>query len=69
MAIFSSFAGNATQPISRTYNDAAQRMEMYCGPTFVNQSAAPLKGAASGPVVPYTGTLSLLILAFIYLFV
>jgi hypothetical protein len=66
MAIFSSFTGNATQPISRTYNDAAQHMEMYCGPTFVNQSASPLKGAASAPIVPFTGTLSLLIMAVVY---
>jgi hypothetical protein len=66
MAIFSSFAGNTTQPISRTYSDAAQQMEIGCGPTFVNQSATPLKAAASGPAVPFTGTMYLLITLFFY---
>ncbi|KAF2816334.1 uncharacterized protein BDZ99DRAFT_376295 [Mytilinidion resinicola] len=48
MAIFSSFAGNTTQPISQTYGDAAQQIDVGCGPTFVNQTAAPLKGGAGG---------------------
>lgn len=46
MAIFSSFAGNTTQPISQTYGDAAQQIDIGCGPTFVNGTAAPLKGGA-----------------------
>ena len=66
MSIFSSFAGNTTQPISRTYSNAAQQLEINCGPTFVNQSATPLKAAASGPVVPLTGTMYILITFFFY---
>jgi hypothetical protein len=46
MAIFSAFAGNSTQPLSQTYDNAAQQIGLGCGPTFVNQTAAPLKGGA-----------------------
>ncbi|KAF2205914.1 hypothetical protein GQ43DRAFT_361348 [Delitschia confertaspora ATCC 74209] len=69
MAIFSSFAGNTTQPISRTYSDAAQHIDMICGPTFVNKTATPLKaGAPSGRAadMPVTGTVTLLTMLVLY---
>lgn len=68
MAIFSSFAANSTQPISKTYSSAANTISMYCGTAFVNVTAAPLKGAASTSSAAFTPSISLLIMFFLYLF-
>ncbi|KAF2751693.1 hypothetical protein M011DRAFT_393389 [Sporormia fimetaria CBS 119925] len=68
MAIFSSFAGNTTQPISKTYNDAAQQVAIVCGTGFVNQTAAPLKGLAPVTSVPFTPSLALILMLVLYLF-
>lgn len=68
LAIFSSFAGNSTQPISKTYNQAAQQIQISCGTGFVNQTAVPLKGAASATTASLTPTITLFVMLFIYLF-
>ncbi|KAF2110056.1 hypothetical protein BDV96DRAFT_501636 [Lophiotrema nucula] len=68
MAIFSSFGGNATQPISKTYNTAAQQINTYCGPNFVNGSATPLKGVASTTTASFTSTIALFIMLFVLFF-
>lgn len=68
MAIFSSFAGNSTQPVSQTYNGAAQQVGIACGTNFVNQTATPLKAAASMSAVPLTSTFSLVLMLLLYLF-
>lgn len=68
MAIFSSFAGNTTQPISQTYNGAAQQISIGCGANFVNQTATPLKGAGASASVSVTPTLSLLLILLLFLF-
>lgn len=61
MAIFSHYASNATQPISKTYTSAAQQLSISCGSTFVNVTAAPLKGAAAPTSsVTITPTMTLL---------
>lgn len=52
MSIFNKAAANATQPISKTYVDAARMIDLTCGPTFVNSTLpAPLTndGSASAP--------------------
>ncbi|KAF2741429.1 hypothetical protein EJ04DRAFT_530458 [Polyplosphaeria fusca] len=68
MAIFSAFGGNSTQPISQTYDGAAQQIDMYCGPTFVNKTATPLKGTASGISVSLTPSITLFIMLLVYFF-
>ncbi|KAF2192774.1 hypothetical protein K469DRAFT_554380 [Zopfia rhizophila CBS 207.26] len=68
MAIFSSFGSNSTQPVSQTYNGAAQQIDLYCGPTFVNKTATPLKGAAPGTTVSLTPTITLFIMLLLYFF-
>ncbi|ORY08729.1 hypothetical protein BCR34DRAFT_488301 [Clohesyomyces aquaticus] len=68
MAIFSSFAGNQTQPISKTYNAAAQQIDLGCGPTFINKTAVPLKGAASSTTPSFAPTITLFIMIFFYFF-
>ncbi|KAF2270873.1 hypothetical protein CC78DRAFT_450350 [Lojkania enalia] len=68
MAIFSSFGGNSTQPISQTYNGAAAQIDMGCGPTFVNKTATPLKGAAPGNDVSFIPTITLFVMLFLYFF-
>lgn len=68
MAIFSSFAANATQPISKTYSTAAQQIDISCGAKFVNVTAAPLKGAASTTTASLTSTITLFVMLFFYLF-
>lgn len=35
---FASYASNASQPISQTYAGAASDVDMFCGPTFVEQN-------------------------------
>lgn len=67
MAIFSSFAGNSTQPISKTYDGAAGQIAISCGPNFVNRTATPLKGAAGpGPSASLTPTLTLITMLLVY---
>ncbi|OAG10746.1 uncharacterized protein CC84DRAFT_1214043 [Paraphaeosphaeria sporulosa] len=68
MAIFSQFAANSTQPVSKTYSSAADTISMYCGTAFVNVTAAPLKGAASTSTVAFTPSISLFIMLFFFLF-
>jgi hypothetical protein len=68
MAIFSSFAGNSTQPISQTYNQAAQQVGIACGTGFVNQTATPLKGAASTTSTSTTPLFTLLFMLLLYVF-
>jgi hypothetical protein len=68
MAIFSAFGGNMTQPMSKTYNDAAAQIQTYCGTNFVNQTATPLKGAASATTAHLTPTITILLMVLMYLF-
>jgi TctA family transporter len=68
MAIFASFGGNLTQPISKTYNTAAQQINTYCGPGFVNGTATPLKGAASATTTALTPMFTLFIMLLVFLF-
>lgn len=50
MDIFNKAAANETQPISKTYVDAARMIDLTCGPTFVNATLpAPLTGDGSAP--------------------
>ncbi|KAI9664123.1 MAG: hypothetical protein M1821_007614 [Bathelium mastoideum] len=55
MAIFSSAATNATQPVSANYKNAAEQINMVCGPGFVNQNVMVTSGgirhtAGAGPL-------------------
>lgn len=68
MAIFSTFAGNTSQPIHQTYPAGAQQITVYCGQNFVNVTAAPLKGAASTTATAFTPTLTLLVMFLLYIF-
>ena len=45
MGIFAGAASNRTQPISLTYVDAAEMINLHCGPNYVNQS---VPGASRG---------------------
>ena len=36
MGIYAGAASNKTQPLSLSYVDAAQQINQYCGPNFVN---------------------------------
>ncbi len=38
MAIFATYAGNDSQPLSEVYSPAAQQLDMTCGPQFVEAS-------------------------------
>jgi hypothetical protein len=69
MAIFSAFGGNSTQPISKTYNGAAQLIGLVCGTTFVNQTATPMKGAASSTsTASFTPIFTLILMLLLYVF-
>lgn len=68
MAIFSSFAGNATQPISKTYNAAAAQIQISCGPSFVNKTATPMKGAAPATAASLAPTITLFLMLFLFFF-
>ncbi|GAB7358476.1 hypothetical protein MBLNU230_g2540t1 [Neophaeotheca triangularis] len=45
MAVFASNAGNSSQPVSKTYGQAASMVEMSCGPGYVEDIAAVDSGA------------------------
>lgn len=50
MEIFNKAAANETQPISKTYVDAARMIDLTCGPTFVNSTIpAPLTNDGGAP--------------------
>lgn len=69
MALYAQYGNNVTQPISKTYASAAQQLQIACGRTFVNVTAAPLKGAASSTYTsPLTPTLTLILMFVLYLF-
>jgi len=69
MAIYAQYGNNATQPISKTYVSAAQQLSIACGRTFVNVTAAPLKGAATTTSTPsLTPTLTLILMFVLYFF-
>ncbi|KAF1951772.1 hypothetical protein CC80DRAFT_519247 [Byssothecium circinans] len=69
MAIFSTFAGNASQPLSQTYPPGAQQVVAYCGQNFINVTAAPLKGSAATPTATaFAPTISLFIMLLFYFF-
>ena len=47
MAVFQQGARDANQPVSATYVDAAQQIDLGCGPAFVNVTV-PVKAGKSG---------------------
>lgn len=69
MGVFATYSNNATQPLSKTYTSAAQQISIACGSTFVNVTAAPLKGAASTTTTTtITPTISLILMFLLYFF-
>lgn len=69
MSVFAHYGSNATQPVSKTYTAAAQQISISCGKTFVNVTAAPLKGAATTTSsAPLTPTITLILMFILYLF-
>ncbi|KAF2856909.1 hypothetical protein T440DRAFT_13228 [Plenodomus tracheiphilus IPT5] len=68
MGVFSHYANNVTQPVSKTYTSAAQQLSISCGSTFVNVTAAPLKGAASTSTSSITPTMTLVLMFVLYIF-
>ena len=61
MAIFAEQAGNSSLPLNNDYTDAAQQVQMNCGPTFV-QAAAVSTGAATAAALPGFVGLSMTVL-------
>ncbi|KAI9668686.1 MAG: hypothetical protein M1829_005299 [Trizodia sp. TS-e1964] len=59
MALFSNAASNASQPISQTYVQAAQLIDISCGPTFINTTipAATSFAARSSSMSPLLGVI------------
>ncbi|KAF1991822.1 hypothetical protein K402DRAFT_416350 [Aulographum hederae CBS 113979] len=47
MIIFAGSASNATQPISQTYGNAAQQINIGCGPEFVNDNVMVNSGSST----------------------
>ncbi|KAF1833813.1 hypothetical protein BDW02DRAFT_499767 [Decorospora gaudefroyi] len=69
MSVFAYYGNNVTQPISKTYTTAAQQISVACGSTFVNVTAAPLKGvAASSTSASLTPTITLILMFVLYIF-
>jgi hypothetical protein len=68
MSVFARYGNNATQPLSRTYTSAAQQISISCGATFVNVTAAPLKGGAPATSASLTPTITLILMFVLYFF-
>ncbi|KAF2823573.1 hypothetical protein CC86DRAFT_457904 [Ophiobolus disseminans] len=69
MAIYAQYGNNVTQPISKTYVSAAQQLSIACGRTFVNVTAAPLRGAATTThTSQFTPTITLILMFVFYFF-
>ena len=56
---FASFASNETQPVSAVYPQAAQQINLNCGPKYVNSTVQSTSGAAAGHAPPSLTLLSL----------
>lgn len=54
MAVFASNAGNSSQPVSKTYGQAASMVEMSCGPGYVEDIAA--QDSAAGELMAVRGS-------------
>ncbi|KAL9123650.1 MAG: hypothetical protein Q9217_006937 [Psora testacea] len=50
MDVFSATASNKTQPITLTYVNAAQMVNLQCGPNFVNQSIPGASGKSAAAI-------------------
>ena len=61
MVLYGRAAPNRSQPISLTYSNAAQQVNMNCGPDFVNQSIPGVRG--SGAASPTAGVPRLSVVA------
>ena len=48
MGMFSQVAKNKSSPLSLTYVNAAQQINLQCGPSFVNQTIPGVKGSGAG---------------------
>lgn len=70
MSVFAYYGNNATQPISKTYSAAAQQISISCGQSFVNVTAAPLKGAAATTTTgaSFTPTITLILMLILFFF-
>jgi hypothetical protein len=67
MAVYDSFAGNSTQPLSKTYVNAAQQINIGCGPNFVNTTIVTSSTSFTLPP-SYTPLLSLALTAVLFSF-
>ncbi|EME49423.1 hypothetical protein DOTSEDRAFT_84816 [Dothistroma septosporum NZE10] len=62
MAVFVTTAGNASQPLSQDYVNAAEQVQMSCGPQFVDSSVSRSAATVSSPFhSPSTGLVGVLI--------
>ncbi|KAL9113390.1 MAG: hypothetical protein Q9227_002431 [Pyrenula ochraceoflavens] len=64
MAVFANAARDKNQPVSTVYTQAAQQIDLGCGPTFVNSTVpvATTKGSSGSVVVgPTSGFLGMLV--------
>ncbi|KAF2095513.1 hypothetical protein NA57DRAFT_67903 [Rhizodiscina lignyota] len=70
MSIFANAASNASQPISNTYKDAAQQINIGCGPDFVNSTISVRTGGASAMdgMVAFAPIITLFVALFTLLF-
>ena len=50
MELYGPAARNKSQPVSLTYANAAQQVNLNCGPDFVNQSIPGVSGSGAGAV-------------------
>ena len=66
MGIFEGVAANKTQPVSTGYSQAAQLINLGCGPGYVNQTVAKTTSAGSAllhETSPLLMTISVAVLA------
>ena len=62
MSMFATYATNSTQPLSETYETAAQQVDMNCGPTFVQAEVQTTSGAVPSLSTSGLGLLCLFVL-------
>ncbi len=66
---FSSAAANKTQPVSQVYGNAAQQINIGCGPGFVNTTVVTMSGAGNVLVInPAVGLLAIVFTIYAYIF-
>lgn len=69
MAVFALYAGDKAQPLSETYDSAAEQLDASCGAKFVEAAKVSTNGAASSPATSTSLCVSIMLIMVFFILV